>query len=634
MIVLENFYKLIKKKEFLGCIIALLCSFILFPTFFNVGVYPLSSLGPSWYSLDPSWQLTLNKVNLENLVWGEDFAFTYGPLSYFSTRIAWGVNKFHFILFDLFVLFNFLYIFYTSYLKSNNTRITTLLIFATTLLLPNHFGSGIALILTAFLIFWIRLSLNENKPLFYFIQIVLVVLTFFIKFNTGLVSFVFFFAGLIYRLIYAKDNKLLIASYFVSPFIFIFILSKVLHVSIKAYLMAGMEMVSGYNEIMCLNENYVNEFRFSLVIIFSALSVLLLKAFKEKSYLFRNLIVLFLFSSTIYIIYKQAFTRQDIQHILEFYKYVLLFILCLQDFHFSETGKNSNVVIISIVFIAIFFAKKREDHLLNLMSRITKVEYFTGALNHSDTAGIFMSGIYNKFPERVITKVGNDKVDAYPWNTQSLIENKLNFFPRPTFQSYTAYTPYLENLNFEYYNSEKAPKFVFYEYDAIDSRYPLFDEPKMNLVLLKNYQCIDTFGFSGRPVLLLEKIKNEKVSLEKIREYQIDTNTVIVPQSNVYYELFISSTLKGKLVSILHQAPAVYLVIRTKNGDERRYKTSKKLLESGIFLNRTLNSTLDFYKEIGKDSTQVNTEIESYHLKVDGPALFKNEIKIIEYKIN
>lgn len=192
----------------------------------------------------------------------------------------------------------------------------------------------------------------------------------------------------------------------------------------------------------------------------------------------------------------------------------------------------------------------------------------------------------------------------------------------------------MENLNFEYYNSEKAPKFVFYEYDAIDLRYPLFDEPKMNLVLLKNYQCIDTFGFSGRPVLLLEKIKSEKVALEKIRDYQIDTNTVIVPQSNVYYELFISSTIKGKLVSILHQAPAVYLVIKTKNGEERRYKTSKKLLESGLFLNSALNSTLDFYKEIINDSTQVNTKIESYRLKLDGPALFKNEIKIIEYKIN
>jgi len=136
---------------------------------------------------------------------------------------------------------------------------------------------------------------------------------------------------------------------------------------------------------------------------------------------------------------------------------------------------------------------------------------------------------------------------------------------------------------------------VLYEYDAIDSRYPLFDEPKVNLTLLKNYTCTDTFSFAGRPVLVLEKSNPSGITLQKIKEYEICMNALIVPQAGMYYTLFVSNTLAGKLTSVIDHAPELSLVIKLKDGNEREYRTSIALLETGIFSDHFFSSTSDFF---------------------------------------
>ena len=64
-------------------------------------------------------------------------------------------------------------------------------------------------------------------------------------------------------------------------------------------------------------------------------------------------------------------------------------------------------------------------------------------------AGFHLFPNNNQLPQSVLNKVGNNTIDSYPWNTQILLENKLNFMPRPIFQSYAAYTTDLEQMNID-----------------------------------------------------------------------------------------------------------------------------------------------------------------------------------------
>jgi hypothetical protein len=188
-------------------------------------------------------------------------------------------------------------------------------------------------------------------------------------------------------------------------------------------------------------------------------------------------------------------------------------------------------------------------------------------------------------------------------------------------------------LDFEHYNnSTTAPEFVVYDFITIDGRYSLFDESKVNLALMKNYQVADLFDFDGRKVLLLQKKKEFKpISFEKINEYAMLLNSPLVPQKGIYYEVGIYNSITGKIASLFNHAPEIRLEIKLKSGSLLEYRTSKLLLETGLFSDQYFSETKNFKSNF--DKVNENQDIKYYNFKPLNPSSFKDKIRITEYKI-
>lgn len=625
----------LKKDIVIASVIAVLCSFFLIPTIFTINMYPLSETGPSWMTLDPSWKLTLNRTGIESRTWGQDFVLTYGPLSYLSTRLGWGISKYHFLLFDLFMFANLLFIFFVSYLKSKSKWITVILFFFTCLLFRALPGSSLSLILMAVLVFWILQSAERYNPRYYLVQTILLTLLFFIKFNSGLVCFVFYAAGLTYSFFQYKQKRLPLLFFLLTPLLLIGLLSSGLNVSLPGYIKGGIEMVTGYNGIMYLDQGLFIELLFALFIILLLLTVLVLKIKDQKQSTLKNTLTLLLFSGSAFVLYKQASVRADGHHVGEFYTTILFLVTCMPDFYREQTKAWTHYLILLIILISTWFAKYKEAHPIDYaLARFSKANYLLRLTHYTDTSGMFLFSHKNYFlPTPILERIATKSVDIYPWNSQLLIENHLNYTSRPVSQSYSAYTSYLANLNFEFYNSGHAPEYVLYELDAIDNRYALFDEPKLNLYILKHYNCVDTFRFAGRPVLLLQKGNNSKLTFEKIKEYELKITDKLIPKDGVYYEIGIAHSLAGKLISLLRYEPELNITVEQKDGTQRSYRTSKQLLKSGIFSTRHFNSTTDFYQFIRKGSLDLNSELNSYSFSPITPSLFNDVINVSEYRI-
>ena len=105
---------------YLNICISLFCAYLLFPNYFELNIYPIQSSQYNWMSLDPSWTVTLNYLKMKGLVWGNDIAFTYGPLGQLCTRVGWGESKFLFLFFDLFMFVNWFLVFYLSLKQTKN----------------------------------------------------------------------------------------------------------------------------------------------------------------------------------------------------------------------------------------------------------------------------------------------------------------------------------------------------------------------------------------------------------------------------------------------------------------------------------------------------------------------------------
>lgn len=630
--------KQLDKVEILGYFVILFCAFLIYPCFFSMGVFPLGAENYFWSSLDPSWSLALSYANENNFVWGKDIAFTYGPLGYLSTRIGWGINRNILLLFDVFYFLNFIYIFYYTFKNALNKIVALLIIVAVTLTIPYFLGGGIALILFMFLIFWLKLSIDKPKIIYFLIQTIFIVLLFFIKFNTGLISFGLFYIGLTYLFIFKKYQRERLVILALFPIILVLFLCYPLNVSLFEYIISGFYIVTGYNEIMHIDDP-VHESYLITAVIFILLSVtfLIVKYFKDKVNFFRNLVVLGFFSICIYVLYKQAFVRADLGHILEFFKYALLVLLCINEF---TSFKNRNalnlfpIILIGIVFFINF--KNKEITSEKLSQRFSKKEYVNDYKLFVLTNGNFnLHPNTNNFSPEIKAKIKDKTVDVFPWNIHMILENKLNYKPRPVIQSYSAYNKYLEDLNFNYYNSEKAPEFVFYDYESIDGRYPLFDEAKVSLVLSKNYQISDTLTHNNRKMLLLEKKANAKpLKFVKINEYAMLLDSPLIPAEGLFYEVNLFNTFGGKVKSILRFTPEINLEIVTKE-KVTTHRTSKALLEAGIFSNLAVRNVSDFAKliEPNRISKETDFPIKAYYFRPKKMSLFGDKIKIVEYKI-
>jgi hypothetical protein len=392
-------------------------------------------------------------------------------------------------------------------------------------------------------------------------------------------------------------------------------------------------MIKGYNDVMFFDGNIKNSAKYSYLLLALTTVVFLFNiSVFDKSKWFKNGVVLFLIGTSIFVLFKQSFVRADGGHVYDFFIYLPLLLLCNLDFHIYNNKWFLKVITLVILFIPFKFLALEQDKAIEIKGKFPKSNYISGLNNFTTTSGMHLMPNDYKLPNAVLQKIGNKTVDVFPWNILLLLQNNLNYHPRPVLQSYSAYTQYLENMNFEHYNSKNAPEFVIYEVAGIDNRYAFFDESKVNVALIKNYLLIETFDFDGRKVQLLQKKQDFKpIKLEKIKEYAMLLNSPLVPQKDVFYEIGIYNSLSGKITSLFSHAPEIRLEMKTSDGYIKEYRTSKMLLETGIFCNQYISESKSLNSLF--DSKIDGLKIKYYIIKPVDESFFNDKIRITEYKI-
>ncbi|RTL13773.1 MAG: hypothetical protein EKK56_03845 [Flavobacteriaceae bacterium] len=629
------FVDFIKNKiNLLFIVVSFIGAYLLFPNYLFLSVNPLALSKELWYSLDPSWVVALNYVKEKGVSWGSDFAFTYGPLGQLLTRAAWGENKYVFLAFDIFIFINYFLLFFISLAKSNYKIITALTIPIVCMISPLWVGSSNSLVLMTFLVFWINLSIDNKKWVYYIFQILIIIILFYSKFNTGLIALPIFYSGIIYNFITDKSDKIKLTVIALLPILLIFTLSFLFNVDLINYVKSGLEIVKGYNDIMYLKNQLEGSYTTALVLIILLSIVFLINIYFINKYtILKSTVLFFLFFISIFVIYKQAFVRADVSHIRDFFVFLPLIIFTNKDLLTKARNLFSTISVLLIVFFSLFYFYKNFDQSFNLAQKFDKSEYSNGFTNFDKEIGLNIYKDNFPLPIEILQKIGNSTVDIFPWNIQLLLENKLNYLPRPVIQSYTAYTPYLQDLNFDHYNSNEGPEFVIYDYASIDERYPLFDESKVNLSLIKNYKIVSSFEYDNRNMLLLQRKNNfSPLVFIKQKEYAMYLNSPLIIKDDVFYELSIYNNLMGEIKSKIFYAPEINIEIKNEQGQFVKFRSSKLLLESGLFSTFFVNGTTDFSNLMKTQSS--NNKIKSIYIRPLDIDLFKEKIKITEYKIS
>jgi hypothetical protein len=204
----------------------------------------------------------------------------------------------------------------------------------------------------------------------------------------------------------------------------------------------------------------------------------------------------------------------------------------------------------------------------------------------------------NLLPQSFLDKIGDSKVDIYPWDYSIAGVNNLNWQPRVVIQSYAAYTSWLDKQNALHFSSQLAPEYLVWEnnktlqnvndseLNSLDSRYLLNDEPQTILELISHYDvCLSEEKFK------LYKKRKEAISFEKNNIVSTESTWgewIPVPDFNLELlraKLNFNKNIKQRIKSFLYKDEQFWVYMKLENGSINKYRIVPKNAADGLWIN-------------------------------------------------
>jgi hypothetical protein len=196
---------------------------------------------------------------------------------------------------------------------------------------------------------------------------------------------------------------------------------------------------------------------------------------------------------------------------------------------------------------------------------------------------------------KISERIGSATVDMFTFEQGVVLLNGLNYSPRPVFQSYSAYTPYLAQLNETYFVGPQAPQYVVMKLDAIDARLPMMEDPLALVVLLQRYHPV---LMEHRHLLLERDAATPPAPITPPtawtgatlgEEIPVDPSPTTATIAFVKLDL----SLLGQAYALLLREPTLQIVVQTDEGSQN-FRFVRPTGASGFMLSPLIGDTLDW----------------------------------------
>ncbi|MBD2488091.1 hypothetical protein [Aulosira sp. FACHB-615] len=424
----------------------------------------------------------------------------------------------------------------------------------------------------------------------------------------------------------------------------IFITSIYISPQLLDYFRGSFEISSGYSSAMSIVGS-AWEVGFAIVGILIILILLIQIIRQSQEYLGLSLALAF----TLWMSFKHGYVRQDghvyifiqsfliiaaisitklsnkfktFRKITLIYSGIIISIYCFATSPFGNSNANIGVKIVNDF---------KPINVINKVLALTKTEN----LRHNINTNSSLELAKVKFSEELLQVINNQTVDIIPWEISLVESNNLKWKSRPIFQSYSAYTKFLDTANFNSISSQ-TPSYIIYGFNTIDNRHPFFDEPSTFSYIACNYKLSSKFNelislntSEVSNLLLLEK-RDKNICLSSVESQELtikwNESTNISDSSHlVRASVKFNYSFLGKIYKMIFRSPPVKIDILFKNASSHSFRIIPENSENGIIISHLpLNDiqALSFFK--GK----WNQRVRSFKFSAVNPFLYKKNIQI------
>ena len=642
-------------------------TYVVLALFMLLYLMPVNPGMPS-SGLDPSWSNVINYAFINNMSFGKDLVFTYGPLGSFR--------------FPGYVYAE------SSYYTAIVLSVFIALIVATSLFMItrkiNLLGKtlGIIAIFTGLindgLFFWYLIPIlfviitfeKDNEKIYKTLSfLLLAVLSFsvlikFSHFPTAILSVLFVDGYFYYKF---KQKIPLYTLLFFAFMILFYTLSGQNIFDFYDYFVGSFNTLSGYSEAM--NIFGPSSMIYIFLALFIGMYILLLKVFYDNRSL-KLFLVSLTASLVLFMAFKQGFVRHDGHAITAFAG--MAFVFGLFYLYYYEYFKNNiykfianSLLILSIIFsftivgfykintiLAPYIIDKINSGLptnevfksINrdkfvLVSQMTNFHDFYYKIK--DFHKIFDSNrivelnqeyknSMNSIKEKIDLSGISGTVDIYPWDQSYIIANELKYQPRPLFQSYSVYTPKLIENNIEFLRSEKAPDNILFQIKEIDERLPSTMESASWIEILKRYE---TVGLKNNFLHMKKRITPRVINFKNTQTINSKFNEIVnTPYDNAFVKIKFKKSLFGSIINTLFKSPILWIKLEFSDGSTIQKRIIPQISSSGFILTPYIDNIYDFHMyEIGKDSGK---RVESFKIINEQDCCYNENFDVTFEEIN
>lgn len=599
--------------------IAVICAFV--PFFPNM---------PS-DGLDPSWQLGMGQAIYQGLAIGREIIFTFGPYAPMYT------NSFHPATDDMIMLSSiwlaisyFLTLYFLSKPNDWYIKVAIFFIFGGVIYLRDPLFFSYPLLLGFYVL---KSSGSKGGMNVYLIECILFLplglLPLIKGSNLILVLGVVFLSTVLYTIKHRFENAVIAFSVPILSFCIFWILSGQSIFDLLSYIRATQEIISGYSEAMALNGP-----SYEIFLYLSCAALILCHAFFVTNFNFLSRVYLVsLLGLYLFVAFKAGFVRHDGHAMIAGLSILLLTTLYLL---LGFDKKKLALVFFSFCVWILIDANYAHTTFLKFSENLRNkyINSLQGAKTRLINSGELQTAFDMRLQEinkKINIPLSMGTSDIYSYGQAYLISSGNKWNPRPVFQSYSAYTPFLIKKNLDHISGESAPDNIFFRIEPIDGRFPSIEDGLSWSIFFSKYKPVEIIdqlihlkkrGASDKGDNNLVKISSQIASFDE---------NVLVPKSNnlIFVKIDIKKTLLGKLSELLYKLNPLVIVLNFDDGKSLTYKVHSGMTSSGFLISPFIENTADFADLYFEHRTRDYRYVKSFSVKpVSGLFYWSNSYSV------
>ena len=558
--------------------------------------------------LDASWRMALGKFFVEGRQFGTEVVFTYGPLGFVMGKTYWGGQWASLIAWQAVQAVVFAAVVYWhGYRLAGYSRLFFFVFF---FLFGLSYEDAMHQTIIAFAGFELIRRSNVSWRWSSVALLALLATLSLVKFTNMLLGLILvLLAGGLELWIRRRISALRVPALYLTFFLLGWMLCGQHLGNIPAYLHSSWEISQGYQDAMGTScPPYQLYLGVTVLLLMVAYVLLNLATHPDR---LRSAALTLGTGAYVYLNWKHGFIRAD-GHQVGFYYAVLTVAvtapLLLEDAPRFRWAKH--LMLTTVVLLSLFSLESVLNGLVRGILGAAQHEVdqnLTFATGLTHTRRLYDSKLQIEKDAldllKTKTTVGRSTIDVLGFEQGVAIFNSFNYQPRPVFQGYSAYTPYLSRLNYDYYASDRAPEYVLFKLQTVDYRLATMDDPHVLRLLVQRYTYLFTEqGFT------LWKRKPGPFNAAAFEPKPLRSSTVRLGQKveiadlsdqNIWVEIEYDFSLLGKLRRFFFKPPVVSLRITDQKGYESVHRLPRTVARSGFMLNPVVDDMLDFMRAAG-----------------------------------